>query len=995
MNSPIYRFRMAGLAGAAVLLSPAVQAQSADGSAQANAAGGEEVTEVVVTGYRASLQNATDAKRESVGFTDSVFAEDIGKFSDLNIAEALNRVPGVQLTREVTGEGLNIAIRGLNTNFTKTTVNGAPVGVASTGRVDSQGQNRELDLDLFPTELFTRIDVSKSPVASQIEGGAAGTVDMRTARPFDNPGTRFNYQLQGSYSEASEATSPRAALMGSWTNDQFGVLVGFAGVNTQSTTTGFETIGYTNPNLSYFQCGVAPPVTTPATSPNAGAGANSGCNVGGGNGWVIPGTVPVNAGAGLVAGTPINGAYLQQINPGLTLRQIDQALIPRLGRPAYLDGTRDRYAGLVSLEYRPSEALNFFFDTLYSEARREFNRLDLALIGRNGTLIPTAMQVDENNVVTSATIANAQWFLEARPYDEQVDFWGFNPGMRWQLNDSVRMDLNLNKSRSWFFRESPTILVNTPLNQGITANFDNTGGDFVNIVPSADVNDPNLGWTWAGGGRVNVANEKRLVTNEGAHLDFTFGEDAQNIKVGVAYDDMHRGISGRDNSRAWQQAVCGGGGPFIAAPATAPACNGQAGSAVTQANLAQYLIPGPAGFINVDYDAFFAATNYHEFSRSAPVGTGAATGAANGIIDETTMGYYAELNGESEVLGRKLRFNFGGRFVDTDQHVAGPVTLNNGTTITIVQAESDTSYSQFLPSFNAAWSVSENVKLRFAGSRTITRANPRDMLPNAQFSDPSAQALTVGNPSLAPYLSTNFDLGGEWYTGDEGYVGLTLFQKQITGFTVGELTVVPFSSLAPLGITYDTLSPTQQTAITSRGGPNLATVNQTRQINAAGQLNIRGYEVTWVQPLNFVTDGFGFQANYTNVKQSTEGGTGQPAVAVGISPVTYNATLYYDHGPGSVRLSFVHNDEQIASGTNQEGIAGARFWTDATNQLDLSASFTLESLPSTPQITLNVINITGETIRQTWGNDSQAFGNAARAFYDPGYSVILGIRGTF
>jgi hypothetical protein len=109
----------------------------------------------------------------------------------------------------------------------------------------------------------------------------------------------------------------------------------------------------------------------------------------------------------------------------------------------------------------------------------------------------------------------------------------------------------------------------------------------------------------------------------------------------------------------------------------------------------------------------------------------------------------------------------------------------------------------------------------------------------------------------------------------------------------------------------------------------------------------------------------------------------------------YNATLYYDHGPGSVRLSFVHNDEQIASGTNQEGITGARFWTDATNQLDLSASYKFESLPSSPQITLNVINITGETIRQTWGNDSQPFSNAARAFYDPGYAVLLGVRGTF
>src|SRR5690349_8917795 len=206
----------------------ALASASASAQEQDAARTQEEVEEVVVTGYRASLQSATNAKRESVGFSDSVFAEDIGKFPDLNIAESLNRIPGVQLTREVTGEGLNVAIRGLNTNFTKTTINGAAVGVASTGRVDSQGQNRELDLDLFPTELFTRLDVSKSPVASQLEGGAAGTVNMRTARPFDNPGTRFNYQLQGSYSDANEETSPRAALMGSWTNEHFGVLVGFA-----------------------------------------------------------------------------------------------------------------------------------------------------------------------------------------------------------------------------------------------------------------------------------------------------------------------------------------------------------------------------------------------------------------------------------------------------------------------------------------------------------------------------------------------------------------------------------------------------------------------------------------------------------------------------------------------------------------------------------------------------------------------------------------------
>jgi len=386
----------AGLAG---LLVPGAYAQDANASADQ---GSEEVEEVIVTGFRASLQNATNAKRESVGFSDSVFAEDIGKFPDLNIAESLNRIPGVQLTREVNGEGLNVAIRGLNTNFTKTTINGAAFGVASTGRVDGQGQNREVDLDLFPTELFTRLDVSKSPTASQLEGGAAGTVDMRTARPFDNPGTQINYQLQANYGEESDTYNPRGAITASWSNDTFGVLAGFAGVSNDSTTNGFETIGYTNPNLSYFQCGLTPPGTT---SPNAGAGATGNCNVGGGNGWVIPGAVPANAGAGLVAGTPITGAYLQSINPGLTLRQIDQAIIPRLGRPAYLDGTRERYSGLVSFEYRPTEDLQFYFDSLYSEAERDFNRLDINLVGRNGAMIPVNMQVDENNVVTSATFA--------------------------------------------------------------------------------------------------------------------------------------------------------------------------------------------------------------------------------------------------------------------------------------------------------------------------------------------------------------------------------------------------------------------------------------------------------------------------------------------------------------------------------------------------------------------------------------------------------------
>src|SRR5579872_2746275 len=133
----------------------------------------QPVESVTVTGYQASLENALNAKRQNLSFTDSVFAEDIGKFPDSNIAESLNRIPGVTILRDSTGEGVNVSIRGLGTNFTKILLNNAQIAVASTGPIDQQNNNREVDLNMFPTELFTQLTVSKSPSADQLEGGAA------------------------------------------------------------------------------------------------------------------------------------------------------------------------------------------------------------------------------------------------------------------------------------------------------------------------------------------------------------------------------------------------------------------------------------------------------------------------------------------------------------------------------------------------------------------------------------------------------------------------------------------------------------------------------------------------------------------------------------------------------------------------------------------------------------------------------------------------------
>src|SRR6201995_1373255 len=183
------RFLMGGSMLAIMMIAPSLA------QAQQVAGGVESVT---VTGYAASLQKATDAKRDSTNFTDTIFAEDIGKFPDTNVAESLNRIPGVTINREIDGEGVNVSIRGLGPDFTKVTLNGASIEVASTGSTDQGDTFRAIDLNLFPTELFTQLSVSKSPTADLIEGGAAGNVNMRSLRPFDKEGLHFTYNLQGS-----------------------------------------------------------------------------------------------------------------------------------------------------------------------------------------------------------------------------------------------------------------------------------------------------------------------------------------------------------------------------------------------------------------------------------------------------------------------------------------------------------------------------------------------------------------------------------------------------------------------------------------------------------------------------------------------------------------------------------------------------------------------------------------------------------------------------
>ena len=807
---------LAGIGAAFIAVAPAYAADAdADNS---------PVETVVVTGYRASLTAATDAKRASTNFTDSIFAEDIGKFPDTNIAESLNRIPGVTISREIDGEGLNVSIRGLGTNFTKITLNNTQVAVASTGATDQTNNNRQVDLNMFPTELFTQLTVTKSPTADLLEGGAAGNVNMRSDRPFDKEGFRFTYTLGGS--DNSEAGSPgeRGALILSDTwGSQFGVLVGVAGVHSNVFVKGWEdgNAGWVGPSPQTNQC------------------TASNCSNFGSKSWAISQTIPASSNPAIPAlfipiptGYTLSGgavpytnggtnyfpanysmqqADLLALNPGLTAQQLSNALLPRLGRAMFEEGSRDRFNGIASVEWRPIDSMHFYVDFITGRTFNNLNRSDIDWGVRSGAgsqnMFPANLKLqpdwmaytnNQGGAISSGTFYGAGFFLEARPYKEKGDYFSINPGLEWQVNDLLSVDVQLNASRSHFFRDAPTILVttcsNTPLAAGVpncapppggTVVQFNANGAFPTETSSLNLNDPNS-YIW-NNGRVNVQDEKRYTYTNGAHFDAKWGGDLISVKVGGAYDEIFRSITAIDDSQRWQNAICGDN-PNVYLPtpnaSNGVGCNGQntptpvgaavpatawpgygtgystgfppetfGGSLIPTSALNQYLIAGPTGFVTVDYNKLLKASNYYPIDNAAiaavsgcstsnctvtspPFSTASATGGTSGSFDEKDFGAYIMTDGTLHLGDRDLKWDAGVRWVETHQTIISPVQHTDPRNATLTNGA-------FYPNY-FTFSSAKNVYDAFLPNLNLVYNVADDFLVRASIS----RTMTRPDPSV-------------------------------------------------------------------------------------------------------------------------------------------------------------------------------------------------------------------------------------------------------
>ena len=421
---------------------------AAAGGASAQQAGGAapgQVDEIVVTGFRASLASAIQLKKTENDIVDVINAEDIADFPDLNLAESLQRIPGVAIDRDG-GEGRSITVRGLSNDFTRVRLNGLEA-LSTAGSNDSgtsPNRGRGFDFNTFASELFSSLRVQKTASAETDEGSLGATIDLITGRPLNFKGRRLALSLQDAYYEAGEHHNPRAAGLVSdrWDTNwgEFGALFSFA-YNKRNTT--IDSYGRSPGQSDYTYRGA-----TFATTPTQTAGlqrqgfaapTGTACNA------IVTQNVTNSAAcAAMVGSNPaayalINGPQGRNLTTGAPGSLVRIPALPTLNQQQL---EQDRLGLTGSLQWRPSSRTTVSVDGVYSRFYNNSENFQISAVGlnRNNT---NATYNSANNSTTvankrglynSCTARDATAIVDAIDCGQQMNGGALVPGRAFSYN---------------------------------------------------------------------------------------------------------------------------------------------------------------------------------------------------------------------------------------------------------------------------------------------------------------------------------------------------------------------------------------------------------------------------------------------------------------------------------------------------------------------------------------------------------------------------------
>ncbi|WP_340677145.1 TonB-dependent receptor [Paraglaciecola sp.] len=798
-----------------------------------------DTTEVIqVRGIAASQKEALNQKRYANAVIDSISSVDIGKFPDRNIAESLQRVPGVTISRNFAGEGGSVSIRGTNPELTLVTMNGNYV--ASTGWFSQQPATRSFDMDLLPPELVAGVDVYKSPMASLDEGGVGGVVEVRTRKPLSIDSGTLYLSAEAQSNSIADDTGYGATGMYSWKNDaeNFGIL---------GSLSTLETIGLAHKAENYMD-----------------------------DGW---------AGAGI----------------------------------AEFKQTRKRDAIDLTLEYAPSDQL--FMNLHY------FNvDLNAGNTNQNYLIIPAGDAAGFNANVTGATtfapvsgVATNGVFSGA-PLDESI---------------SRNAEMNTKVIAYEITYEADTYTINSKIGQTKA-----TGGDGGNYVVAWGSNNENQSIKFDMTGRdamllmpinTDPSNHAEYNMNSQSVIASHREDDETFAQVDVNFDvewgvisKLRTGVKIRSHentsfANTWQfrEGVRDG---------------------MTKANFADGhfnhsgvgLVSGsPTNIARIDGEQVKAYLNSFKSGETLNENS-------YGVISEDILATYVQ----GDFDGDNYRGNLGVRYIQTDTSADYRDFFD-----TSQQASEESDYSDFLPSFNLAVDLREDLVLRASASKVISRPNYTFMNPAATTNLNTLQ-ITRGTVTLDPFRATQADIGIEWYFNDESLLSATIFKKDIQSFIIQGANK---STIVNDGLTF--------------------TLNEPGQ-GLGGQ--IQGAEFQYQQQMG----NFGWSANLTYSDGFGEQDMGADAGGIveidlpGLSKYSYNLTAFYENETFSGRIAYTYRDNFIAQST---GIGGNTSW-DAHGFMDANVTWhATESI----SVSLEATNLLEETTTQRLSTEYDAMRLAA------------------
>lgn len=943
----------------------------------APAAASESTETITVTGVRAALEKALKAKREDNAIVDVIKAEDIAKFPDTNLAESLQRIPGVVIDRDA-GEGRSITVRGLGQDFTRVRINGIEA-LATTGGTDSSGGNnrsRGFDFNVFASELFNSVTVRKSSSADVEEGSLGATVDLQTSRPFDFKDFVATVGVQGRYNDLAKTTNPRMSVLlsNTFADRKLGVLFSAAYSKRKVYEEGFSAVRWDNGPSSGGFCAPIGAPANPATSTATTCGPAA-QNVPRADGVANPGLI-----------TEYNEASsANNFHPRL----------PRYGR---LTHDQDRLGVTTAVQFRPQDGTLLTLDLLYAklEATRQEDFLQAISFSRSATQggkpQTTVLETEyaPNGALLYGRYNGVDIRSESRRDKLETTFTQPSLTLEQDLNEQLRLTAKIGRAESKFRNPEQTTVTFDALNvNGYEIDF--RGNDRLpRISYPVDVTQAGgaLGIVGVPAGSTSVANtttsEIRIRPQGSTNindslslaLDWEAAPGALNVKAG--FDRKKYRFSTFEFRRANQAETIFGPPNGATSAQLSTQLTGFGGGLDMAAGT-------PTNWVMPNLDAIVAAYNaYCNCLQSGPAGgpgdftlTSITNGNARGnnrSVVETDTGLWLMGDFQAKPFGLPLRGNVGTRVVSTEQSATGYQSTGGGAEVTI-----DNRYTDFLPSFNLAATVHPDVMVRFSAAKVMARPQLGNLNPGGALNT-TAKTLTIGNPKLDPFRAWTADLNGEWYFDRNAFLGVGYFAKKISTYIQSLRQQIPYSA----------------TGLPIYAGVDPNDIYQvTQPINSPGGW-LRGIELNYQQPFTFlpgIGKNFGVVANYTRVESKIRYlvSPNDPSTTItddllNLSPKSWNATLYYDDGTFSARVSATTRSTYLTRvpGQNNNDVEGK----NGTRNVDLSLSYKLT--PNT-DLTLEGVNLTNEANDQFVSRAR----NSASVYHVTGREFMAGFRHRF